>query len=204
MNRIPDMGIYAIENVLTGRCYVGRSIQLSVRMQKHETGLIQLNHENDRIREDVRRDGPEAFRVVVLQRTNDAYELEHLEFMWARRLNALPPEGYNGMAISVTAGTRKPTPKAEQEFYQLLLDLRDRGMTGDQIRAHLKAHDVARPTGGKDWTGGGIAYLLHRAEARLAKAQKKLEQLKEMAHNPADVVQTVSQQITDVTTEVPA
>lgn len=94
--RIPSGGVYAIENMVTGRVYVGSTDNLRIRLEHHLRHIQGGGWTNARLREDLKRYGPDAFQFQVLERSADQRERLRLERQWAAQLKAHDPEhGYN-------------------------------------------------------------------------------------------------------------
>lgn len=101
MSRIPIAGVYAIENTVSGRIYVGSSIHIEVRLAEHRSNLRRSRglFINSLIHEDCLKYGYESFQTFILERTCDEQDLKNLEILWAERLGAFGPQGYNRYPI---------------------------------------------------------------------------------------------------------
>ncbi|MBZ9715543.1 GIY-YIG nuclease family protein [Deinococcus multiflagellatus] len=152
MSRIPDSGVYAVENTITGQIYVGSSVNLDQRLATHRSSINTGHWDNKLLQRDAKAYGPEAFRFVILQRTSDVAELEYLERMWAQRLNALGADGYNPGKVSKYARIFEPTAEQIAIFEERFL-LVTAEYTDDREAARaLEVHGVKRPTGGARWS----------------------------------------------------
>jgi len=95
MTPIPNMGVYAIEHLPSGRLYVGRSANLKQRLQEHRREMKLGRPGTTPLLSDLCRDGYEAFAFHILQRTVNELELGVLEAYWIDALGTLAPAGYN-------------------------------------------------------------------------------------------------------------
>jgi len=93
---IPSAGVYAIENTVNGRVYVGSSVNVEKRMHQHHLSFRRGSgaSTSSLILADLKVFGLEAFRLTILQRTYEISELKQLEQLWADRLDAFG-YGYN-------------------------------------------------------------------------------------------------------------
>lgn len=83
--------VYLIENVVTGRKYVGKTInKLKYRIKKH-CGKVSKQY----ITKSIRKYKPINFTVTVLEVNLDNVELLKLEKYWIKELNTISPNGYN-------------------------------------------------------------------------------------------------------------
>ena len=94
MMDLPDCGIYCIENMVTGYCYWGQSIQLhSVRLDNHRSALTKGIHDNEHMQRSFNKHGMAnfAFKVILycepweLTRYEDALEKAHRPFNYNKR-----------------------------------------------------------------------------------------------------------------------
>lgn len=91
-------GIYGIQNVKTGRWYVGQSRFIEKRnsiekacLNKH--GTLHYSGHNHRIESDVALFGPDSFRFTVLEEC-EVHELDDKEMLWIEKLDSYQ-NGYN-------------------------------------------------------------------------------------------------------------
>ena len=82
-------GIYKIENILNGKIYIGQSIEIEKRWQKH------LNaNDNFLIHKAIKKYGKENFQFSIIEEC-DASLLNNKECYWIEFYNSLIPNGYN-------------------------------------------------------------------------------------------------------------
>ncbi|AZI45300.1 endonuclease (plasmid) [Deinococcus psychrotolerans] len=92
---IPSAGVYAIENTVNGRIYVGSSVNVEMRMHHRLSFRRGSGSSTSRlILADLKVFGVAAFRLTILQRTYEVSELKSLEQRWADQLGAFE-YGYN-------------------------------------------------------------------------------------------------------------
>lgn len=116
MSRIPLAGVYAIENTVNGRVYVGSSNDVERRVASHRSSLSahQGRSINPRIAADYAVHGVDAFRFAVLERTFNLEEARRLEVVWTERLEAHGPGGYNMRRLMIPQAHDPMTLDAER------------------------------------------------------------------------------------------
>lgn len=172
MSRIPDMGVYAIENTITGRIYVGSSVHLAQRLSLHEADFRGGYHPSPLVRDDLYQHGAESFRFVILQRTLDALELEYLEDLWARRLSAYGTDGYNQRAPHRVT-TETPAEDVVLAFDREFLRLDALGMSDLELARYLTVHEIVRPHGGTSWNTKQLRSVRFSIARRQEKRDKR-------------------------------
>jgi len=84
-----SIGIYKIENLVNHKIYIGQSIEIERRWQKH------LNANDDfLIHKALRKYGKENFSFTILEECNKE-ELNEKENYWITYYNCIIPNGYN-------------------------------------------------------------------------------------------------------------
>ena len=82
-------GIYKIENILNGKIYIGQSIEIERRWQKH------LNANDDfLIHKAIKKYGKENFKFSIIEEC-DSSLLNEKECYWINFYNSIIPNGYN-------------------------------------------------------------------------------------------------------------
>lgn len=82
-------GIYKIENKINGKIYIGQSIEIERRWQKH------LNAKDDfLIHKAIQKYGKNCFSFSILEEC-DILSLDNQEKYWIQYYNSLIPNGYN-------------------------------------------------------------------------------------------------------------
>ena len=94
------IGIYAIKNTITGRSYVGQSMNTYVRLSQHKSDLKNNRHRNKYLQQDVNVYGLENFEFVILERIyGDNCSRELLDFLEKKHISILKSNcrmtGYN-------------------------------------------------------------------------------------------------------------
>lgn len=83
------IGIYKIENLTNGKIYIGQSIEIEKRWQKHLTA-----QDDFYIHKALRKYGKTNFSFQILEECNQE-ELDNKEKYWIDYYNSLTPNGYN-------------------------------------------------------------------------------------------------------------
>ena len=94
-------GIYAIENTLNGKCYIGQAQDIRARWHKHLLELRGSRHGNKHLQRAWTKYGEDAFRFVVLEEC-DVDALTEREKDWIDTLNTTK-DGYNARRASNAA-----------------------------------------------------------------------------------------------------
>lgn len=164
MSKIPQAGVYAIENTQNGRVYVGSSTDLDRRLAVHARDISRGGHYSQRLAADVAEFGTDAFRITVLQRVADLTELEYLEHVWMRRLGALSGNGYN------STPARRLTDKTPDEdslkAFEAQFAALTEGLSDAEAARVLTQAQVVTPHGGFLWNGKAIKQARMFIEAR--------------------------------------
>jgi group I intron endonuclease len=88
-------GIYGIYNTVSGKWYIGQSIDIHGRKNSHFSLLDRGLHNNIHLQRSYLKDGKDAFRFHVLEEINSS-DLDQHENKWIEHYNALDDKfGYN-------------------------------------------------------------------------------------------------------------
>lgn len=82
-------GIYKIENLINGKIYIGQSIEIERRWQKHLAAT-----DDFLIHKALRKYGKKNFSFTILEEC-DLLELDKKELFWIEKYNCIVPKGYN-------------------------------------------------------------------------------------------------------------
>jgi len=102
-NRRPA-GVYQIKNTVTGKIFIGSSVDVNARINRHRAGFSFLdNHEIPGLIADVKKYGAENFTFETLDTLEGEYEsdaalredLKYLEQMWLEKCKPFGDRGYN-------------------------------------------------------------------------------------------------------------
>lgn len=93
MPRAP--GVYVITNTITGKVYVGASMNVFLRVRQHRVTLDSNKRSNRHLQKDYIKYGKESFKVELLEAVCDISILHEREGLWIDKLNALGSKGYN-------------------------------------------------------------------------------------------------------------
>lgn len=92
-------GIYKIENMLNGKCYVGSAVILQRRLSKHKTELSGGKHHSQKLQRAWNKYGPEAFLFEVIEYVDDPKTLISREQEWIDTFMSAA-KGYNVCAVA--------------------------------------------------------------------------------------------------------
>ena len=88
-------GIYKIENLVNGKCYIGQSETISNRWKRHRTDLKCGVHDNIHLQRAYNKYGPESFKYSVVEYCEPEKELlKEREQFWMGVLEVIE-KGYN-------------------------------------------------------------------------------------------------------------
>ena len=87
-------GIYCIENKANNTKYVGKSIELNNRWDKHISGLRRNKHDNKYLQNSWNKHGEDSFIFYILEEC-DKSVLSEREIYYIKELNTKRPDGYN-------------------------------------------------------------------------------------------------------------
>ena len=87
-------GIYCIRNKTNGKCYIGKSVDIPKRWEKHKTSLRKGCHHNKYLQKAWDAYGEESFCFEVLEYA-DPNKLASLEIAYISRYKAFGKNGYN-------------------------------------------------------------------------------------------------------------
>jgi hypothetical protein len=116
-------GIYKIENLINGKCYVGQSVDIEKRFAQHkrDSKYVNLHKYNYPLYNAIRKYGQEKFTFDVLELVDDNNLLTERELYWYNKLKPkynilLPDRTKSKNQIKVTAidcQTHKPIKEYE-------------------------------------------------------------------------------------------
>lgn len=107
--------IYIIENDINDKLYVGQSIDISKRRNRHFQG----NNQCPALHAAIRKHGKENFDFVLLKQCFSQEELNEQEIYWIKELNTLSPNGYNLKEGGEQGGS--PSKETREKIRQSLL-----------------------------------------------------------------------------------
>lgn len=100
---LPDMGVYQVKNLASGKIYVSRAMDLNGRLNSEKFQLKNKMHMNRELQKDFDDLGEENFAFEVLDRLrpkegaglDHGQELKELEAIWLEKLQPYNEKGYN-------------------------------------------------------------------------------------------------------------
>ena len=103
-------GIYKIENLINHKIYIGQSIQIQHRLQKHKS-----TKDNFYIHRAIQKYGKENFSYDIIEECQPN-QLDKRECYWIKHYNSLIPYGYN-MVPGGSNGTGLAKGRAVEQYY---------------------------------------------------------------------------------------
>jgi group I intron endonuclease len=100
----PEMGVYVIRNKTNGKCFVGSSVNIRARLNRHRMELAAGRDRLVELQRDWNELGADAFELETLDvlepRDVPGYDpredLAALERLWLEKLEPFGDSGYNG------------------------------------------------------------------------------------------------------------
>ena len=93
-------GVYCIKNKVSGKVYVGESIDIRRRWDSHRADLEKGDHYNEILRSAWLKYGQDAFEWLIIEEC-DRHLLREREAHWMREMSATDrKKGYNIRTIS--------------------------------------------------------------------------------------------------------
>jgi group I intron endonuclease len=99
---LPRAGIYCIRNIISGRKYVGSSVDIKNRWKNHRVSLRSGTHDAKAMQRSWIKHGEAAFEFTALEAVADLLDLIAAEQRWIDELDAANPR--TGFNSSPTAG----------------------------------------------------------------------------------------------------
>jgi group I intron endonuclease len=121
-------GVYAIVNLLNGKCYIGSAIKLEKRFKEHRNALLRGDHNSILMQRAWDKYGPDAFEIRTLLHC----EAKNCTYYEQRCIDGYKPE-YN---ICPTAGSRLGSKYTEEARARLAL-LRKAAPRSEKQLQHL-------------------------------------------------------------------
>ena len=87
-------GIYMIENTITGKAYIGQTVNYNKRKSEHINALKRNRHSNRYLQRSWNKHGETAFRFTRIAKCA-AEQLDELEIWYIQQFNTFAPNGYN-------------------------------------------------------------------------------------------------------------
>lgn len=133
-------GVYSIVNVVTGKTYVGSTMNLRLRKQRHFRELRKRIHPNKFLQEDFDKFGEESFNFAVLEFCSDE-SLRKREYQWMKKLDTINV-GYNiSLSTFCPMAGRAHTDETRAKMRKAH---KNRKPISEETRAKLKAAALER------------------------------------------------------------
>ena len=86
-------GIYKIENIINGKCYIGQSENLPIRIKTHINNIKKIKENNKELNIDAEKYGVDNFKIEVIEYC-DISKLDEKEKKYIKLYNSIET-GYN-------------------------------------------------------------------------------------------------------------
>lgn len=100
-------GIYKIEHLKSGKCYIGRAVDFSRRKKEHLTNLALGRHPNKNLQNIYDSEGIKSLRFKIIKRVDEIEDMIRLEMVFIKKyhkaglsLNILLSSTYGGDALT--------------------------------------------------------------------------------------------------------
>lgn len=95
LQKVRDVGIYTITNMVSGKVYVGSSICLDWRLYLHRRALRKGSHFNRHLQNSWNKNGEDNFDFKIVDRCEEGERFVR-ELEWIKKFNAMSPNsGFN-------------------------------------------------------------------------------------------------------------
>ena len=128
-------GIYCIKNKINGKCYIGKSVDISKRWDRHKAELRNGHHNNKHLQMAWDRYGEESFSFDVLEYANRD-KLNELEMAYISKYDSFGENGYNITMGGDGGFGRHHTPEEKAKVSEAL---KGRTLTDQNKINHVKA-----------------------------------------------------------------
>lgn len=81
------IGIYKIENIINGKCYIGQSINIKRRWEIHRSELKNNTHYNQYLQKAWNKYGENSFNFSIIEEC-DHNKLDEREMFWVKEYNS--------------------------------------------------------------------------------------------------------------------
>jgi len=95
-------GIYLIQNKINGKNYVGSSININCRWNKHKSLLRRGLHKNENLQIEWNKYGEDCFKFEVVEKIPDGQSLQEAEDVWLK--------AHHGEQYCYNTGRRSDAP----------------------------------------------------------------------------------------------
>lgn len=135
---ISMVGIYSIENKVTGQIYIGQSVDIERRWMEHKTPKATGN---DKLHSDMKRYGLENFSFSVLEECRPE-ELQEKELSFIREARPY----YNTVGKAVSDETKRKISDGTRKWWQTLPEETRDKIISENLKGPAKGHDVSAET----------------------------------------------------------
>lgn len=154
-------GVYAIKNLVNGKCYVGSAISINQRWFSHQSLLRRGKHHSVKLQRAYEKYGKENFEYVILELVKDIIALTAREQYWMEKLIATHPrKGYNVQPFAASALGIKRSEKTKQKMRDRKYSMKTRRLMSKNMK------------GRKSWNTGMKMPMEFRVKISQAKIGK--------------------------------
>ena len=97
------VGVYQIKNNVTGKIFIGGSVNVPAILNRHKAELTFGSHQNRNLQEDCKKIGVDKFSFEILECLDPSDDMKHdytddlsaLEELWLEKINPYGDNGYN-------------------------------------------------------------------------------------------------------------
>ncbi|QLG93523.1 GIY-YIG nuclease family protein [Pseudomonas yamanorum] len=111
----PASGIYAIQNVISGKRYVGSAVSIRKRWTEHRRDLALGRHKNSKLQRAWNKYGSDQFRFVILEHVESLCDLITREQHWMDKLEVVA-SGFNILPIAGSCLGRKHSQETRDKI----------------------------------------------------------------------------------------
>ena len=98
-----QVGVYQIRNTVNGKIFIGSSVNLPSRLNRHKFELTLGSDQNIKLQDDCKKTGIDKFSFDILECLDPSDDMNHdytddlsaLEELWLEKLNPYGDNGYN-------------------------------------------------------------------------------------------------------------
>lgn len=165
-------GIYKIENMLNGKCYVGSAVVLKRRLIKHKTELNCGKHHSQKLQRAWKKYGSDSFLFEVIEYVEDPQDLIAREQEWIDTFLSAET-GYNVCAVAGSALGVKKSPASIARTAQAHRGMKRSEQTRQRIRdARAKQPPMTEDARHKLAIAGTGRVVSDETRAKLSAANK--------------------------------
>jgi group I intron endonuclease len=152
-----SVGIYKIENLVNGHCYIGQSIDIELRWRRHKEAVKKVDYP---LYLAIRKYGIKNFSFKIVQECS-VNELDEREIYWIKYYNSY----YDGYNQTIGGSRHNHNVKISDEDLVIIIDLlRNSNMTQHEIAQIFDVGDdtISEINNGKTRVVDGVSYPIRK------------------------------------------